>query len=289
MHKVKHTVNPVLLWVVVAAAALAAAAAVVLDAPIGLRLIASAVLLLVPGIGLAQLLLPRGDVRGSDGAIAIPLSMLLGVLSWLGAAMALNAFGVALRPATITLTLTGVGLIVAALAIARSASGQSPLTTVRTRVSRHYRTAAAVVATGALLGGATALAVDLIPTPTASYTTIGFVDDSPFGASAPAATAGSMVRLNWVVRGFGHELSPTLTSVRLDVDGVPVDDVAVDVSPDTTPDTKDASSTISGAVTFSAPMQQGRHTVNLFVAPTTRDGSDVPTPGYVSTPLEVNQ
>lgn len=146
-----------------------------------------------------------------------------------------------------------------------------------------YRTAAAVVTTAALLTGATAAAIALIPTPTAPYTTVAFTDDTPFGDRVPVAAAGSTVRLEWVVRGFGQHLSPALTSVRLAVDGVPISDVAVDMSPDTT----DASASISGAVTFPAPVVPGRHIVDLFVQPTAQDGSDVPGPGYVSTPLEV--
>lgn len=287
MLRLKRAINPVLIWVAVAATSLAAFAAVALDAPVGLRFIASAVLLLVPGVGLMRLLLSRDEDRGSDGALAIPLSLVLGVLVWLGAAMALNGFGIPLAPATMALTVTGAGLAVAGAAIARGGGVPRPLASMRDAVSRHHRSAVAVVVTGALLCGATTLAVALIPTPSAPYTTVGFVDDKPFGDGAPAVTAGSMVRLNWVVRGFGCQLSPALTSVRLAVDGVPVNDVAVDVSPDTTTDVAEASGELSGAVTFPAPAEVGKHTVELAVLPTAQDGTDVPMPGYISTSLEV--
>ena len=285
--RLKRAINPVLIWVAVAAASFAAFAAVALDAPVGLRLIASVVLLLVPGVGLMRLLLPRGEDRGSDVALAIPLSLVLGVLTWLGAAMALNAFGIPLDATRTALTLTGAGLVVAGAAIARGGGVPRPLASMRAAVSRHHRSAIAVVATGVLLCGATALAVALIPTPTSPYTTVGFVDDKPFGDGAPVVAAGSMVRLNWVVRGFGCQLSPTLTSVRLAVDGVPVGDVAVDVSPDTTTDVAEASGAISGAVTFPAPAEVGTHNIELSVLPTAQDGTDVPMPGYISTSLEV--
>jgi hypothetical protein len=285
--RLKRAINPMLSWVAVAAASLASFAAVALQAPVGLRLVASAVLLLVPGVGLVRLLLPRNVDRGSDAALVVPLSLLLGVLAWLGAVMALNACGVSLDPTTIALTLTGAGVAFAALAIARGGGVPRPVASMRGMISRHHRNAIAVVTTGLLVGGATAVAVELIPTSTSPYTTIGFVDNTPFGDRAPVAVAGSMVRLNWVVRGFGYELSPALTSVRLAIDGVPTGDVAVDVSADTTPDVEEAAATISGAVTFPAPTEIGKHTVQLFVLPTARDGADVPTPGYVSTPLEV--
>jgi len=285
--RLKRAINPALIWVAVAATSLAAFAAVALDAPVGLRLIASAVLLLVPGVGLMRLLLPRDEDRGSDGALAIPLSLVLGVLVWLGAAMALNGFGIPLAPATIALTVTGAGLVVAGAAIARGGSIPRPLASMRDAVSRHHRSAVAVVATSVLLCGATAVAVALIPTPAPPYTTVGFVDDKPFGDGAPVVTAGSMVRLNWVVRGFGCQLSPALTSVRLAVDGVPVSDVAVDVSSDTSTDVAEASGALSGAVTFPAPAEVGTHTVELTVLPTAQDGTDVPMPGFISTNLEV--
>ncbi|TQR86300.1 hypothetical protein D8S82_12000 [Mycobacterium hodleri] len=273
--------NPVLIQVGVAIATVAAFAAVALQAPVGVRIVASAVLVIAPGIGLARLLLPRREIRGSDGALVIPLSIVLGMLVWLGAAMGLHAFGVKLGPTAIALTLTGVGLILAGLAI-RSGVRRPEAVREAPAVGR-YRTAAAVVTTAALLTGATAAAIALIPTPTAPYTTVAFTDDTPFGDRVPVAAAGSTVRLEWVVRGFGQHLSPALTSVRLAVDGVPISDVAVDMSPDTT----DASASISGAVTFPAPVVPGRHIVDLFVQPTAQDGSDVPGPGYVSTPLEV--
>jgi hypothetical protein len=286
--RLKRAVNPVLIWLAVAAVSLAAFAAVALEAPVGLRLVASAVLLLVPGIGLVRVLLPPRNADGdSDAALVLPLSLLLGVLAWLGAVMALSGFGIDLSPTTIALTLTGAGVVFTGLAIAQGDGVPRPIASMRGIVSRHYRDTIAVVATGLLLGGATAVAVELIPTPTSPYTTIGLVDNTPFGDSAPVAAAGSMVRLNWVVRGFGCELSPALTSIRLAIDGVSVGDVAVDVSPDTTPDVEEASASISGAVTFPAPTETGKHTVQLFVLPIARDGADVPTPGYVSTPLVV--
>jgi len=281
MLKLEHPVHPALIQVGVAIATVAAFAAVVLQAPVGVRLVASAVLVIVPGIGLARLLLPRNETRGVDGALVIPLSIVLGILVWLGAAMGLHAFGVKLGPTAIALTLSGVGLILAGLAMRSGA--RRPVAVRGAPVSSRCRTAAAVVTTAALLTGATAAAIALIPTPTAPYTTVVFTDDTPFGDRVPVAAAGSPVRLEWVVRGFGQNLSPALTSVRLAVDGVPIRDLAVDMSPDTA----DESAAISGAVTFPAPVVPGRHTVDLFVQPTAQDGSDVPGPGYVSTPLEV--
>ena len=281
MLKLESPVHPALIRVGVVIASVAAFGAVAFQAPVGVRVIASAVLLIVPGIGLARLLLPRTETRGSDGALVIPLSIVLGMLVWLGAAMGLHAFGVKLGTTAIALTLACVGLVLASLAIRPGV--RRPLTLRGAPAVGRYRTAAAVVTTAALLTGATAAAIALIPTPTAPYTTVAFVDDTPFGDRAPVAAAGSTVRLEWVVRGFGRTLSPAQTSVRLAVDGVPLSDVAVDMSPDTT----DASASISGAVTFSAPVVPGRHTVDLLVQPIARDGSDVPGPGYVSTPLEV--
>lgn len=271
----------------VVAASLLALAAVVYEAPVGIRLIAAAVLLLVPGVALMRLLLPRKEVRGTDPALVIPLSMLLGVLAWLGVVLLLNGFGVRLSPTTMAATLTAFGLLLAGWTIKRAGLVEPGVAPVRRALTRRARTAAAVLTAAALLTGAAGLAVAVIPTPSAPYTTLGFVDDKPFGAGTPVVAAGSTVRLNWVVRGFGCVLSAALTSVRLAIDGVPVGDVAVDVSPVATPDVDGSSGSISGAVTFAAPTDTGKHTVELFVLPTAADGIDLPAPGYISTLLEV--
>jgi hypothetical protein len=140
----------------------------------------------------------------------------------------------------------------------------------------------AVAGAALVMVAATCGAVMMVGKPVERYTTLGLLDSKPFTGEVPAITQGQTVRVNWVLRGVGCVPSPALTSVRLTVDGNAMDDIAVDID-------GDADLTLTGAVTFTAPIEPGRHTVELAVLPAAGDGTPLPEPGYVSTFLEVQQ
>ncbi len=122
---------------------------------------------------------------------------------------------------------------------------------------------------------------------TERYTSLNLVDSAPFQAQPYAARPSQMLRINWVMRGFGYTFAPKLTSVQLRLDGVPVDDVAVDLGPVRDADLPDGTGTLAGAVTFPCPRKPGLHRVELTVRPAADDGAELPQPGFLTTDVEV--
>jgi hypothetical protein len=250
-------------------------------APRWLALPATAVLLLVPGAALWRLL--TGDRRG-DPAARIPLTALLGILLWLAVALLLNVIGVPLNATALALAVGGLGACLVLLAgMRRFAVPETDMTAESTHRTFHrLRGITTIASTAAVMLGAAWLATSMPVTPVERYTTLGFVDNKPFTSDVPAIRWREPVRLNWELRGFGCDPSPTLTRVGLTIDGRVMDDFAVDVS-------SRGDRTLSGAVTFITPNLMGRHLVELTVLPTAQDGTSLPAPGYVSTPVEVRK
>jgi hypothetical protein len=259
---------------------------VALESPMALRVPALVVLLWVPGAALVRLL--AGDTIGSPGdrAVRIPLSVLLGILSWLAVAMLLNGFRISVGPTSLALGVATTGLVLVILAgIRRRPTARSSTPpAVAARVSGALRSGASLAAAAAVIVAATCCATTLISKPVERYTTLGLVDSKPFAAEIPAVRRGQTVRLNWVLHAVGCVPSPELTSVRLTVDGNAVGDVAVDINGD-----GDTDGTLTGAATFTAPKLAGRHLVELAVLPTADGGGPLPAPGFVSTFLEVQR
>ncbi|MBB5163307.1 hypothetical protein [Mycobacterium sp. AZCC_0083] len=269
------------------AALLAQSVAVVvvaLESPAALRIPAMIVLLLIPGAALVRLLTGPAAGASADRAVRLPLSVLLGILLWLAVALLLDAFGIALRPPTLALGagITGLALLVLAGVARRPARQSSTPQAVAARTTKTLRSAVAVAGAALVIVAAACGAAMMLGKPVERYTTLGFVDSKPFTGEIPAITQGQTVRLNWVLRGVGCIPSSALTSVRLTVDGDAVGDIAVDID-------GDADQTLTGAVTFTAPIEPGRHTVELAVLPAAGDGTPLPEPGYVSTFLEVDK
>ena len=266
---------------ILAASAFGAAVLVVaVQAPAALRLPALAALSLIPGVALMRLLLGGAQGHLRERAVRLPLAALLGLLVWLGAALSLNGIGVPLEPRNLALAVGAIGLVLVTTdGILRSTDG-------RTRTPRSTWLAATrgagIGVSIVVLAAAAYVASTLIVTPVERYTTLGFTDDKPYAGEVPLVTHARPVRLNWALRGFGCRPSPTLTSVRLAVNGVATDAVAVDT-------TETPNGTISGAVTFTAPDRPGRYLVELTVVPTAQDGVALPAPGYVSTFVEVEK
>jgi hypothetical protein len=257
---------------------------VVLESPVVLRVPALIVLLLIPGAALARLL--SGDTADSPGdrAVRSLLSVLLGVLLWLAVALLLVGVRISLTPPNLALGVGATALVLVILAGTRlrpAAGSRTPLA-VAARVTRTARSAMSVTTTAVVIVAAACCASTMISKPVERYTTLRFVDSLPFAGEVPGVTPGQAVRLNWVLRGVGCVPSPALTSVRLTVDGKAVGDVAVDVGSDT-------GGTLTGAVTFTAPIAPGRHTVELAALPAADGGTPLPEPGYISTFLEVDE
>jgi hypothetical protein len=257
---------------------------VALDMPAALRIPAMVVLLWVPGTALARLLTGNVTSGHGDRALRIPLSVLFGILSWLAVALLLNVCGIPLGPRSLALGAGATGLVLVSVAgvqhhPARDATG--PLA-VAEGVTKTLRSGAGVAVTALVVAAATCCAAMMITKPVDRYTMLGFRDSKPFNGEVPNVTRGKAVRLNWVLRGVGCDPSPTLTSVRLTVDGKAVGDIAVDID-------DDRGEVLTGAVTFTAPITPGRHMVELTALPTADDGTALPAPGYVSTYLEVGQ
>lgn len=267
--------------VATATALVLAALVVTIEPPVAVRIPALLVLLLLPGVTLVRLLV--GDKADSTvgQAVRAPLSVLLGVLIWLAVALLLNAFGAPLG----TRSALGVGAVGLALVTVDGTRRRPPPhrrtpQAITTRVMTTIRSGTSVAVAAAVIVAATVVAAKTITKPDERYTTLGFVDDKPFGGEVPVVARGDAVRLNWVLRGFGCVPSPVLTSVRLAVDGDAIGAVAVDIA-------SDPVGTLIGAVTFTAPARPGRHFVELAVRPAGEGGTPLPEPGYVSTFLEV--
>jgi len=264
-----------------AATALGLAVLVItLDLPMVVRLPALLVLLLLPGAALTWLMLGESEGPG-DRAERAALSVLLGVLVWLAVSLLLDAFGMSLGT-SLALGVGAVGLALVTLQRLRRTSPPARGTpqSFAVRVTTAVRMGTSIAVTAAVIVAATAIAATMITKPVERYTTLGFLDNKPFGGEVPVVAKGEAVRLNWVLRGFGCTPSPLLTSVRLTLDGDAVGDVAVDTA-------AGATGTVTGAVTFTAPSRPGRLLVNLAVLPADEAGNALPGPGYVSTFLEV--
>jgi hypothetical protein len=261
-------------------AALAAGVAlVVLDAPPLLRWPALPLLIIAPGAAAVAAL-----YGGRDPAVRLPLSVVLGVALALLAALGVHLAGIPITATSLAVGVAALGLAatVAALVVRRRTGDARPPAGAVVTV----RAGAAVLAASAVLAGAVGIAVAVQPAPRDRYTALSFLDPQQFTGPV-AAAPGRDVRLNWALDAYGAQLSPALTRLQLDVDGQPVDDVAVDLSPLTTMDGAD--STLTGGVTFSAPQRPGRHVVTLTVLPAAEDSDagPLPAPGPLSTAIEV--
>lgn len=257
---------------------------VALESPVALRIPALLALLCIPGAALVRLLTRNVVDNPNDRAVRIPLSVLLGILLWISVALLLNAFGIPLGPMSLALGAGVTGLVLVVLAEfrhhpARDASSPRALAE---KVTKTLRSGAGLALTTLAIAAAACCAVLIVGKPVDRYTTLAFVDNKPFTGEVPIVTPGEAIRLNWVLRGVGCVPSPTLTSVRLTVDGNAVGDIAVDID-------DDHDGILTGAITFTGPIVPGRYEVELAALPAADDGIALPAPGYVSTYLEVEQ
>lgn len=261
------------------------------QAPWPLRIVAAAVLVILPGAALTTLLFGERE----DPAIRLPLTVVFGLMLWLVVALILNLIGTSINAPSLAI---GVGVVGLPATIERQRrrlrGGHAFTADVGAAATVPGAPAHRIKAVGAVICSVAAIAVALIvaeaiqPHHADRYTSLGFIDTPQFvDGRAAGAAPGGQVRLNWVVRGYGYDMSTSSASVTVTVDGSPVDNVAIDVSPSTEPDEPGATSTVAGAVTFAAPIEQGRHVVAVTVVPATADGTAVPAPGFISTVLEV--
>ncbi|MDT5080774.1 MAG: hypothetical protein QOJ80_5411 [Mycobacterium sp.] len=269
-------------------ATIGAVLAVIAESPVPLRILALVVLLMVPGVTLVRLLTGGDPDSPRDPAVRVPLAILLGILVWLAVALSIDAVGLPLASTGLALGVGACGLGLAIVAGLRREPRSEPrsvhVTTMR--ASRAYPAFVSVLAAAVVVAVAAYLASTMITRPVERYTTLGLSDNKPYAGETPAVRPRDAVRLNWILRGFGCTPSPTLTRVRLTVDGVAMDGVAVDLGTD---ETSDGGATLDGAVTFTAPAVIGRHLVELAVLPAADGGAPLPEPGYVSTFLEVEK
>jgi hypothetical protein len=255
---------------------------IALDLPMALRAPALLAMLVMPGFALTSLLLGDSNDHG-DQAVRIPLSILLGVLTWLAVSLLLDAFGIPLGK-SLAIGVGAVGLTLATLVtllrLRRTPAIRSNPQAVAARATAAMKSSALITVGVVVLGAATVVAASMITRPVERYTTLAFVDNKPFAGELPVVVRGEAIRFNWVLRGFGCTPSPVLTRVRLAVDGNAIDDIAVDTS-------ASSAGTLTGAVTFTVPATVGRHLVVLAVLPADDGGVPLPEPGFVSTFLEV--
>ncbi|WP_141562642.1 hypothetical protein [Mycobacterium neglectum] len=261
------------------------------QAPWPVRIVAAGVLMILPGAALTRLLFGERE----DQAIRLPLTVLFGLMLWLATALILNLIGTSINATSLAI---GVGVVGLPATVAsqwrRSHNVHTYTADVGTTATlpgeprRRMKDVGAVICSVAAIALALVVAEAIQPHHVERYASLGFIDTPQFvdGRIADAAPGGQ-VRLNWVLRGYGYDLSTTSASVSVTVDGSPVDNVAIDVGPSTEPDEPGATSTVDGAVTFAAPMNRGGHVVAVTVVPATTDGTAVPAPGFISTVLEV--
>lgn len=119
------------------------------------------------------------------------------------------------------------------------------------------------------------------------YTVLAFSDSKPYAAEVEEFAAGDSVRFDWALRGFGFPMTTGPASVEVRVDGIPLDDVAVDLSPVAAPDRDGSTGVLTGAVTFRAPSTPGRHIVSIHVDPISANGTALPTPGFLTAFIEI--
>jgi hypothetical protein len=168
-------------------------------------------------------------------------------------------------------------------------TGPVPTRAPEGRTGSSVRRWAGIAASAVVLVASVALARELVPVPAERFTLLAFVDSKPFSATVNAVAPRARVRLNWVLRAYGAELATGLTTVAVRMDGRPVEQVAVDLEPVTPSDGERGTAELKGAVTVTAPVRPGRHSVQLVVTPSNPDGTDLPPPGPVTTDLEVRR
>lgn len=260
------------------------------DAPWAIRVLAVPVLIVIPGAALVALLLGERE----DPAVALPLTVLLGLLLWLIVSLLLHLTGTRINATSLAIGVGAVGLLTTIERQRRRVRDHEqfvtklgPVATIPAEVAHRIRAACTVIGAIAAIVVAIVVAEAIQPPHVERYTSLGFTDTSPFADGHDDADRGGQVRLNWTLRGYGYDLSASSAAVRLTVDGSPVDDIAIDINLSTAPDIPEATSTIAGAVTFAAPRQPGRHVVALTVVPAASDGTTLPAPGFITTVLEV--
>ena len=276
------------------------------NSPAPLRIFCIPILLLTPGVALTTLLLgavrplaypldgPAPADRRADPAVRIPLSVLLGILVCLFVTLALHILGIRITATHLAL---GVGVTSVILVIgaalrwtiidggAGGNTGQASTDTSRSH--RAVRVLAAAVCSAAVLASAVIAGRAVQPHHDDQYTSLAFVDSRPYAAERYVVAAGTLIRLNWVVRGFGYDFTGGPTSVEVRVDGTSIENAAVDLGPVTGPDIAGATGARTGAVTFTAPAAPGRHSVQLIVSPVSEGGTDLPAPGFLTTFVQV--
>jgi hypothetical protein len=296
-----------------AAVVLLAVVTVATDAPAPARIICLPILIVAPGAALLTLMFGRARPsalgphvpapldHGDQPVLRLPLSVLLGILLALFATLALHIVGIRITATTLALAIGAVTGVVSIVALWRSrirsadvggaacngCTGETASDT--TRIVRAGRGAAPVLCSATVLVLAVIIACAIAPHHEDQYTTLSFVDSKPFAGERPTVAAGSPVHLNWVIRAFGYQFSGGLTGVQVRIDGIPIEDSAVDLGAVSAPDIVGASGVLTGAVTFPAPRTPGRHAVELTAFPASDGGTDLPEPGFISTFVEVEQ
>lgn len=276
---------------------LCASGLVVADAPVALRCVALPALVIVPGMAVVRLMYGRRGTavhdpsagpadRSGDPALRALLTVLFGMLIPLGAVLVLNLASMAITASTIACAVGASGLVVVGAATLWVPSAGAEQSVAPVLTAKRLRGAAAITAAAAAVIAALAVAIAVQPTVTERYTTLGFLDANAFDTKAFSAAPLAPVRLNWVLRGFYCDVVADLTTVQVQVDGAPVDDVAVDMG---TASSTQTNSTLTGSATFPAPRETGRHSVRLTILTGIRDGPAVPQPGFITTTLEVKQ
>jgi hypothetical protein len=276
-------------------------------APSAPRWIALVVLVVVPGVNVVRLMFGRvsatphrHDVAspGADAVVRALLAAVFGITVSLFVALTQSITGMAITAASLAI---GVGVVTMVLSVASwrqdmSRRGQvdepggvraAPRTSVVVEVATRWPTMASVAGGGAAVVLAFVIADAAQPQVPERYTSLGFVDSKPFSAERHVVAPATLVRLDWLLRGFGCDISPPLTSVQVRVDGTPADDVALDIGPLTAPGIAGATGAITGAVTFPAPRAPGRHPVVVTVVPAAADGTPLPDPGFLTAFVEV--
>jgi hypothetical protein len=253
-------------------------------APPLLRFACAPVLVAVPAVALMRTVLSGN----ADAAVRAPLAGLLGVVLTLLVVIGLDIAGVRVTPVNIAVAFAGPALLGGAAALWGLHRGGGVRGLVGAAVARRH-TWAAVIGAVVLLTGAIGVGVSLQVRTPERYTSLNLVDSAPFQAQPYAARPSQMLRINWMMRGFGYTFTPKLTSVELRLDGVPVEDVAVDLDPVRDADLPDGTGTLAGAVTFPCPREPGLHRVELTVRPAAEDGAELPQPGFLTSDVEVRR
>ncbi len=231
--------------------------------PLVVGLACLAVLVLITGSALAQLILGESRNRTllTDPAVRLPLTVVFGTVSLLIVVFALHFSGAHIGTGTVTLGIAGTG---GAAVIGQSLRwlprlGPSPAELVRPLSGA---TAAAVVIAAAVVA-----AVALQPKAAESFTTLTFADQAWLSEPAQPAVTAEPVRMNWILRSFGYLPDPGLFSVQVVLDDVPLSVVAVDLGDVVVAAQPSDFSEMKGSVSFLAPNAAGLHRVSISVYP----------------------